>query len=114
MFHDLLVKELAGRHVVAWQGVMDADGEGDAPVTRENVAALMELFPVGDRFYQEFTLKQVLLTAAKNACGPSVAGTSSRAEGRNTAKAAVGKDSPVPEEEAAPTEKAAPTASTIS
>ena len=34
-----------------------------APLTRENVAALMELFPVGDRFYQEFTLKQVLLTA---------------------------------------------------
>jgi hypothetical protein len=41
----------------------------------------MELYPVGERFFQEFTLRQVLLNAAKNGCGPSAAGTSSRAEG---------------------------------
>jgi hypothetical protein len=114
LFHDLLVKELAARHVVAWQGVMVADGDGDAPLSRENVAALMELFPVGDRFYQEFTLKQVLLTAAKNACGPSAAGTSSRAEGRNTAKDAAGKVSPAPDEPVDPMETAAPIAKTPS
>jgi hypothetical protein len=38
---------------------------------------------VGERFFQEFTLRQVLLNAAKNGCGPSAAGTSSRAEGPN-------------------------------
>jgi uncharacterized phage protein (TIGR02218 family) len=46
----------------------------------------MELYPVGERFFQEFTLRQVLLNAAKNGSGPSVAGTSSRAEGPNTAE----------------------------
>ena len=46
----------------------------------------MSLYPVGERFFQEFTLKQVLLTAAKNGSGLSAAGISSRAEGPNTAK----------------------------
>jgi hypothetical protein len=41
----------------------------------------MELYPVAERFFQEFTLRRVLLNAAKNGCGPSAAGTSSRAEG---------------------------------
>ncbi len=30
----------------------------------------MELYPVGKRFFQEFTLRQVLLNAAKNGSGP--------------------------------------------
>ena len=41
----------------------------------------MELYPVGERFFQEFTLRQVLLDAAKNGSGPSAAGTFSQAEG---------------------------------
>ena len=81
LFHDLLIKELAVRHISDWSGIED-----DPPVTRENVAAVMDLYPVGERFFQEFTLRQVLLNAAKNAFGPSVAGTSSPAEGPDTAK----------------------------
>jgi hypothetical protein len=61
---------------------------GPAPPTEENIAAVMELYSVGERFFQEFTLGQVLLNAAKNGCGPSAAGTSSRAEGPNTAEPA--------------------------
>jgi hypothetical protein len=30
----------------------------------------MELYPVGERFFQEFTLRQVLLNAAKKDQGP--------------------------------------------
>jgi hypothetical protein len=37
-----------------------------APPTPANIAAVMELYPVGERFFQEFTLRQVLLNAAKN------------------------------------------------
>lgn len=81
VFQDLLIKELALRHITAWSGIED-----DPDVTPENVAALMSLYPVGERFFQEFTLKQVLLTAAKNGSGLSAAGTSSQAEGPNTAK----------------------------
>ena len=29
---------------------------------------VMDLYPVGERFFQEFTLRQVLLNAAKNGC----------------------------------------------
>jgi len=96
LYHGLLVHELAARHILAWSGVLAEDGESEAPVSREAVAAVMDLYPVGERFFQEFTLRQVLLNAAKNASGPSAAGTSGRAEGRNTAGAAKSKDSPAP------------------
>jgi len=83
LFQDLLIKELAVRHVTAWTGIED-----DPPVTPENIAAVMSLYPVGERFFHEFTLKQVLLTAAKNGSGLSAAGISGQAEGPDTAKLA--------------------------
>jgi hypothetical protein len=61
-----LIRELAVRHVTSWTGV-ELEG-GRAPPTPENIAAVMELYPVGERFFQEFTLRQVLLNAAKNGC----------------------------------------------
>jgi hypothetical protein len=72
----------------------------------------MELYPVGERFFQEFTLRQVLLNAAKNGSGPSAAGTSSRAEGPSTVEPATTTACPVPEERPEPTADSAPTAST--
>ena len=61
------------------------------------IAAVMELYPVGERFFQEFTLRQVLLNAAKNGSGLSAAGTFSRAEGPSTAKPAGTTACPAPE-----------------
>jgi hypothetical protein len=61
-----LIREVGVRHIVSWTGV-EFKG-GPAPPTPENVAAVMELYPVGERFFQEFTLRQVLLNAAKNGC----------------------------------------------
>jgi hypothetical protein len=97
LYHGLLVHELAARHIVSWTGVLAADGESAAAVSREAVAAVMDLYPVGERFFQEFTLRQVLLNAAKNASGPSAAGTSGRAEGPRTARDATTRGSPAPE-----------------
>lgn len=91
LFQDLLIKELGTRHITAWSGVED-----DPPVSPENVAAIMELYPVGERFFQEFTLRQVLLNAAKNGSGLSAAGISDQAEGPDTAKGAAGKARPAP------------------
>jgi hypothetical protein len=105
-----LIRELAVRHVASWTGV-ELDGR-PAPPTPENLAAVMELYPVGERFFQEFTLRQVLLNAAKNAFGPSAAGTSSPAEGPNTAGPAATEASPAPEANPEPMDSAAPTAST--
>src|SRR5918994_1745798 len=61
-----LIRELAVRHITDWTGV-EREG-GPAPPTPENIAAVMELYPDGERFFQEFTLRQVLLNAAKNGC----------------------------------------------
>ena len=105
-----LIRELAVRHVASWTGV-EREG-GPAPPTPENIAAVMNLYPVGERFFQEFTLRQVLLNAAKNGCGPSAAGTSSRAEGPNTAAPAATTTCPVPEARPEPTARSAPIART--
>ena len=105
-----LIRELAMRHVTSWTGV-ELEG-GPAPPTPENIVAVMELYPVGERFFQEFTLRQVLLNAAKNGCGPSPAGTSSRAEGPNTAEPATKTDCPAREASPAPMDASAPTEST--
>jgi len=63
-----LIRELAVRHVSSWTGV--ELGGGPAPPTPQNIAAVMELYPVGERFFQEFTFGQLLLNAAKAAAGP--------------------------------------------
>ena len=105
-----LIREVAVRHIVSWSGV-ELHG-AQAPPTPENVAAVMELYPVGERFFQEFTLRQVLLNAAKNGSGPSAAGTSSRVEGPNTAKSAATTDCPAPEVKRDATASSVPIAST--
>ena len=90
-----LIRELAIRHIAGWTGV--ELGGGRAPPTPANITAVMELYPVGERFFQEFTLRQVLLNAAKNGSRPSAAGTSSPAEGPNTAEHVATTACPVPE-----------------
>jgi hypothetical protein len=105
-----LIRELAVRHITTWIGA-ELEG-GPAPPTSENIAAVMNLYPVGERFFQQFTLRQVLLNAAKNASGPSVAGTSIRAEGPNTVGPAATTIYPAVEASPEPTVGSAPTAST--
>jgi hypothetical protein len=105
-----LIRELAVRHITGWTGV-GLEG-GPAPPTPENVAAVMELYPVGERFFHEFTLRQVLLNAAKNGYGPSAAGTSSRAEGPNTVEPAATMACPAPVARLGSTGDSVPTAST--
>jgi hypothetical protein len=105
-----LIRGLAVRHITGWNGV-EREG-GPAPPTPKNIAAVMELYPVGERFFQEFTLHQVLLNAAKNGCGPSAAGISSQAEGPSTAGPAATTACPAPAASLEPRAGSAPTAST--
>jgi hypothetical protein len=105
-----LIRELAVRHVTSWTGV-ELEG-GPAPPTPENIMAVMELYPVGERLFQEFTLRQVLLNAAKNGSGLSAAGTSSPAEGLSTAGPAAATACPAPEASREQTDGSARTAST--
>jgi hypothetical protein len=62
-YQGQLIRELAVRPIMSWKRV-ELEG-GPAPPTPENNAAVMELHPVGERFFQEVTLRQVLLNAAK-------------------------------------------------
>ncbi|HEX6102163.1 MAG TPA: hypothetical protein VF031_03860, partial [Alphaproteobacteria bacterium] len=105
-----LIRELALRHIKSWTGV-ELEG-GPAPPTPENIAPVMDLYPVGERFFQEFTLRQVLLNAAKKGSGPSAAGISSPEEGQNTAGPAAMPGCPAPEASPEPTDGSAPTTST--
>ena len=105
-----LIRELAVRHVTSWTGV--EFGGGPAPPTPTNIAAVMEFYPVGERFFQEFTLRQVLLNAAKDGSGHSAAGISSRVEGPNTAGRAKRRGSPAPAASPGPTASYAPTGTT--
>ncbi|MCB9990681.1 MAG: hypothetical protein H6867_04800 [Rhodospirillales bacterium] len=86
LYQAHLIYELATRHIKALKGV-ELDGK-EAPATPENVKAVMDLYPVGERFYQEFTLQQLILNSSKNVSRPSASGTSKEAAGRTTAKAA--------------------------
>jgi hypothetical protein len=110
LYQAQLIRELAVRHVMSWTGV-EWEG-GPAPLAPENIAAVMELYPVGERFFQEFTLRQVLLNAKKNGSGPFAAGTSSRAEGPNTVEPAAKTTYPAPQASPEPTDGSVPTAST--
>jgi hypothetical protein len=105
-----LIRELAVRHITSWTGV-ELEG-GPAPPMPESIRAVMELYPVGERFFQEFTLRQVLLNAAKNASGLSAAGTSSWVEGPNTAEPAKTTTCPAPEASPEPAGTSARTGST--
>jgi hypothetical protein len=105
-----LIRELAVRHITSWTGV-ELEG-GPAPPTPENIAAVVQLYPVGERFFQEFTLRQVLLNAAKNGLGRSAAGTSSRAEGPTIVEPAETTAFPVPGASLGPTGGSVPIAST--
>jgi hypothetical protein len=109
-YQGQLIGELAIRHITSWTGV-ELEG-GPAPPMPANVAAVMELYPVGERFFQEFTLRQVLLNAAKNGSGLSAAGASNPAEGPNTAEPVTTRTCPAPEVNRERTDASVPTAST--
>ena len=105
-----LIRELATRHITSWTGVELEDSPA-APIP-EHIAAVMELYPVGERFFQEFTLRQVLLNAAKNGLGSSAAGTSRPVEGPSTAEPAATTACPAPKASPELTGGSAHTAST--
>ncbi len=88
-----VVYELATRQITAWIGIED-----DPPVTRDNIIAVMDIYPVGEQFLQKLTLQQMLLNSAKNASGLSASGTSSQVEGPDTVKDAGKKARPARKE----------------
>jgi hypothetical protein len=91
----LLVKALARHAILAWEGVLAAEGDDTAPVTPETVGDLMEGFwVVADAFLRHYTAPIDALLSEGNAFRPSPPGTS--AAGAATAPSAGPRASPAP------------------
>jgi len=106
-----LIAQLGIRHIKSWSGVLGEDDK-DAELTPDAIKALFDVYPVADRFFQEITVKQLLVNAAKNGLRLSADGIS--AVEPNTAENASNKISPVQEEMLEPMESNAPTSNTNS
>ena len=81
-------KALAERAILDWEGVGDADGN-PAPLTPEGIAALLDIWPIFERFQMGYVAKGLELELEKNASAPSPTGsgagasaTAPRAKGR--------------------------------
>ncbi len=85
-------KVLADRAILDWKGVGDADGN-PTPVTPEGIAALLDIWPIFERFQMGYVAKGLELEQEKNASAPlpsgSTAGVKATApRARKTAKLA--------------------------
>jgi hypothetical protein len=67
-------KALAERAILDWEGVGDADGN-PTPVTPEGIAALLDIWPIFERFQMGYVARGLELEQEKNASAPSPTGS---------------------------------------
>ena len=91
---SLLVKALAVAAIIEWEGVLLPDSDELAPVTEQSVSDLMDIWFIGQQFWDKYTTTFMLAKLEGNASRPVVSGTS--AAGLNTARGAKRKTSPAP------------------
>ena len=72
-------KALAERAILDWDGVGDAEGN-PTPVTPEGIAALLDIWPIFERFQMGYVAKGLELEAEKNASAPSPTGSGAGAK----------------------------------
>lgn len=78
-----LIKAVARLAIVAWEGVVDAEGRPAEP-TPENIDALLDLYPIAESFERDYLGPVFLLDAEKNGFAPSPTGTSAGAHATAT------------------------------
>lgn len=71
-------KALAERAILDWEGVGDADGT-PLSVSPEGIAALLDIWPIFERFQMDYVAKGMELDAEKNASAPSPTGSTAGA-----------------------------------
>lgn len=71
----IFAKAIAARAIVDWEGVGDADG-APIPVSPEAIDALLDLWPIFEKFQTAYVAKGLELEAEKNASPPSPNGSS--------------------------------------
>lgn len=72
-------KVLAERAILDWEGVGDADGN-PTPVTPEGIAALLDIWPIFEKFQMGYVAKGLELEAEKNAYAPLPTGSGAGAK----------------------------------
>ena len=75
----VFAKALAERAILDWEGVGDADGQ-PVPISPEGIAALLDVWPIFERFQLAYVAKGLELDAEKNASAPSPPGPGARAK----------------------------------
>jgi hypothetical protein len=83
----IFAKAIAARAIVDWDGVGDEDGT-PIPVSPEAIDALLDLWPIFEKFQTAYVAKGLELEAEKNVSTPSPTGSSVGATG--TARPAKG------------------------
>lgn len=76
---------IALRAIVDWEGVGDETGT-PIPISPEGIAALLDLWPIFERFQTEYVAKGLELEQEKNVSAPSPTGSTAGA--RDTARPA--------------------------
>ena len=70
----IFARAIAQRAVLDWEGVGDADGN-PTPVTPEGIAALLDIWPIFEKFQMGYVARGLELEAEKNASAPSPTGS---------------------------------------
>jgi hypothetical protein len=76
----IFAKAIAARAIVDWDGVGDEDGT-PIPVSPEAIDALLDLWPIFEKFQTAYVAKGLELEAEKNVSTPSPTGSSVGAKG---------------------------------
>jgi hypothetical protein len=90
---SLLIKALAIASITEWQGVFLPEGEELAAASEQNICDLMDIWFIGQEFWEKYTTSFFLLETEGNGSRPAVHGT--LAAGLDIAKVATKKDSRV-------------------
>jgi len=75
----IFARALAERAILDWEGVGDAVGN-PTPVTPEGIAALLDLWPIFERFQMGYVAKGLEIEQEKNASAPSPTGSTAGAK----------------------------------
>lgn len=73
---SMLIKAMARLAIVEWDGVYLADGETVAPVKRETIDQLMDIWLVAQDFFKEYVTQLRLVEFEGNDLAPAANGTS--------------------------------------
>ncbi len=98
LYQDLLIKEIAVRHIQSWTGVVPGDADEPADLSPENIRTVMDDPVISDAFYREVMKYHWEISAAKKGLGVAAHGISSAEEAPDIAEAAQQTACPAPAE----------------